>query len=101
MESAALSRIAAGATSAGVVLIAAWLVDPALASSLWGLLILVLALGALAAAIFRRGPTRKPLASTAVTVLAPILVGMPLAHALFLRHMLSTFKDRGYITRYT
>lgn len=80
--------VAAGATSAGVVLIAAWLMDPALASSLWGLVILVLALGALAAAIFRRGPTRKPLASTAVTVLAPILVGMPLAHALFLRHML-------------
>lgn len=84
---------AAGASSAGVVLIAAWLADPAAASSLWALLLLLLALGTLAAAIFRRGPERRPLSSTAVTVLAPIVCGLPLAHAIFLRHMLPDGPD--------
>ncbi|HUF11737.1 MAG TPA: phosphatidate cytidylyltransferase [Longimicrobiales bacterium] len=78
----------AGASSAGVVLIAAWLSDPAAAASLWGLLLLLLTLGVLAASIFLRGAGRRPLSSTAVTVLAPILCGLPLAHAFFLRHLL-------------
>lgn len=79
---------AAGASSAGVVLIAAWLADPAAAASLWALLLMLLVLGALAASIFLRGPSRRPLQVTAVTVLAPILCGLPLAHAFFLRHLL-------------
>ena len=79
---------AAGAASAGMVLIAGWLGDPAAAASLWCLLLLLLALVTLGAAIFRRGPGRKPMSSTAVTVFAPILIGMPLAHAYYLRHML-------------
>lgn len=78
----------AGVASAGVVLIAAAMLDPAVASHLWALVITLLALGALAAAVFRRGPERRPLASVGVTVLAPILCGIPLAHAYFLRHML-------------
>ena len=80
--------VAAGASSAGVVLIAAWLADPFAASSLWAMLLMLLGLGALGAAIFRRGPARKPMSSVAITVLAPILCGIPLGHALFLRHML-------------
>lgn len=79
---------AAGAASAGVVLIAAWLEDPAAAASLWSLLLLLLALGVLAGAIFRRGPAGKPLSSSTVTVFAPLLIGIPLAHAYLLRHML-------------
>lgn len=79
---------AAGASSAGVVLIAAWLGDPGVAYSLCLLLLLMLTLGALAASIFLRGPGRRPLSSTAVTVFAPILCGLPLAHAYFLRHLL-------------
>lgn len=84
---------AAGAASAGVVLIAAWLGDAAASATLWALLLLVLTLGALAAAIFRRGPTRRPLTSVGTTILAPILCGVPLAHALFLRHLLPDGAD--------
>ena len=78
----------AGVASAGVVLIGAAMLDPAVASHQWAVVITLLALGSLAAAVFRRGPERKPLASVGVTVLAPILCGIPLAHAYFLRHML-------------
>lgn len=79
---------AAGVASAGVVLIAAAMLDPAVASHQWALVITLLTLGSLGAAIFRRGPTRRPLAAVGTTVLAPILCGIPLAHAYFLRHML-------------
>jgi phosphatidate cytidylyltransferase len=41
---------------------------------------------ALAASVFFRGPGGSPLAATAVTVLAPLYVAMPLAFGWFLRH---------------
>ncbi|HEX6587533.1 MAG TPA: CDP-archaeol synthase [Longimicrobiales bacterium] len=85
--------VAAGAASAGMVLIAATIGDAAVASHLWALLLTLLTLGALAVAIFRRGPTRRPLASVGATLIAPILCGIPLAHAFFLRHLLPDGAD--------
>ncbi len=53
----------------------------------WVLAILLLTgLGGLALSVFLRGPDRHPLAATAVTLLAPLWVALPLAFAWFLRH---------------
>jgi phosphatidate cytidylyltransferase len=53
----------------------------------WALAVLLTtALGALAAAVFRRGPSGHPLAAVAVTLLAPVWVAVPLAFGWFLRH---------------
>lgn len=68
--------VAAPLSGAGV---GAW-AGPALAT------LVTAGLLALAAAVFLRGPARHPLEAAAVTLLAPVYVGVPLAFGWFLRH---------------
>lgn len=54
----------------------------------WALgLVSLVALGALLAAMFQRGPGRNPFAAAAITVLAPLYVGLTLAFAPLLHAM--------------
>lgn len=80
--------ITAAVAAAAVVMIAAVRRDPVSAAPFWSLLLMALTLGTLAAAVFKRGPARRPLASAGATVLAVLLCGGTLSYGLFLRHML-------------
>ncbi len=78
----------AAVAAAATVIAATAYPDPTRAAPIWSLLLIAVTLGALGAAIFKRGPARRPLASTGATLLAVTLCGVTLAYAVFLRHML-------------
>lgn len=81
-------RVEAAVTSAAIVVVAGAHPDPVDAAPGWMLLMLTLTLWTLGAAIWKRGPGGRPLSSVGATVFAALLCGLPLAHAVFLRHLL-------------
>lgn len=75
------------AASGAMVLLATALPTPAAAGAALFAVLIAVALGSLAASVWRRWPAGEPLSSVAITLMGPVYVGGTLAFAIFLRSL--------------